>query len=99
MLTGIPNASFIDYAVTSGRAASVIISLDGGPNELVNLTSANNLTYASGIYYPTFAWSAKDLNPDRQHTFYLEFAEPDALGLGKWSGFDSLVYTPSNPAT
>lgn len=64
---------------------------------MVNLTQMDNLNYSSPINYPVFAWSALDLSPTIQHTFFLEFFEPD--GLSKWAGFDSIVYTEPQTAT
>ncbi|KAG8904204.1 hypothetical protein FRB99_002107 [Tulasnella sp. 403] len=102
----IPSASFTFngtaiyyYAVASGRTASVSIALDGGPAQLVNITEMYDLNYNSEINYPVFAWSATNLDPSKQHTFFLEFAEPDPSASGKWAGFDSIVYTSVNPAT
>ncbi|KAG8992625.1 hypothetical protein FRB93_002357 [Tulasnella sp. JGI-2019a] len=93
-----PNATFTFngtavyyYGISSALTASVKISLDDGTPALVNLTSTYNLNYSSPINYPVFAWSAVNLDPTIQHTFFLTFDEPD--GLGKWAGFDSIVYT------
>ncbi|KAG8949722.1 hypothetical protein FRC04_008262 [Tulasnella sp. 424] len=85
------------YGITSAKAASVSISIDGGTASLVNLTQMYNLNASSGIYFPVYAWSATNLDPNKEHKFYLEYAQSNPSGAGLWSGFDSLVFTPSTP--
>ncbi|KAG9042611.1 hypothetical protein FS837_010628 [Tulasnella sp. UAMH 9824] len=85
------------YAISSAKTASVSISIDGGTASLVNLTQMYNLNNRSGIYFPVYAWSATNLDPNTEHKFYLEYAQSNPSGAGLWTGFDSLVYTPSTP--
>lgn len=72
--------------------ASVNISFDGATPVLVNITQMYDLTYSSSISYPIFAWSALDLDPNIEHTFFLQYDEPTGL-VFKWAGFDSIVFT------
>ncbi|KAG8893255.1 hypothetical protein FRC00_010773, partial [Tulasnella sp. 408] len=85
------------YAISSAKTASVSISIDGGTATLVNLTQMYNLNNRSGIYFPVYAWSATNLDPNTEHKFYLEYAQANPSGAGLWTGFDSLIYTPSTP--
>lgn len=56
-----------------------------------------HLNNNSGIYFPVYGWSATNLDPNTEHKFYLEYAQSNPSGAGLWTGFDSLVYTPSTP--
>ncbi|KAG8870064.1 hypothetical protein FRB97_000396 [Tulasnella sp. 331] len=94
-----PNATFTFngtavyyYGISSALTAAVQISLDGGTPAVVNLTQAYNLNFSSPINYPVLAWSAVNLDPTIQHTFFMAFDDFDQT-LGKWAGFDSIVYT------
>ncbi|KAG8909658.1 hypothetical protein FRC01_006816, partial [Tulasnella sp. 417] len=86
------------YGISSAKTASVSISIDGGTANLVNLTQTYHLNASSGIYFPVYAWSATNLDPNKEHKFYLEYAQSNPSGAGLWAGFDSLVFTPSTPS-